>query len=181
MTRGDSPNADAVKSPLLPTLSIREQRRWVIAGEIGWNSLPGFGPTLTYNIVPELSLDTGFGVSMVGPKVGLRVRGNLLRSNWTPTFGAAILYGAGTSHQDVDATVRGENVTYRLYRSPFAQFTAGASYTGSDGFAFLAIVGYAILLRENAVFVDGSRDAFDTIRNLAGSGVVVAASFGYAF
>ncbi len=169
--------------PPAPLLSgpIRSTRRWVIAGELGWNSLPGLGPTLSHNLVPEFSMDAGLGLSMAGLKLGLRARANLLRSAWTPVLGAGILYALGAGKTETEVKVDDETVRIRIFRSPYLQLVTGAAYTGRDGFSFLGTVGYALLLRDNTRLIEGPEDTYREVRDSLGSGVVIATGFGYAF
>lgn len=160
---------------------IRAQRKFAASGELGWNSLSGLGANLAYHPIPEFAVELGAGLSQEGIKTGLRARLNLLRSHWTPVVAAGFLYGFGSGGQNVETKVGDESVTLRVKGSPYIQTVAGVNYTGPGGFAFMATAGWAFLLRENAVFVSGSRNAYDKIHPFFDGGVVVAVSLGYAF
>jgi len=127
-----------------------------------------------------LALDAGLGLGLAGLKTGLRLRANLLRSAWTPIVGAGIVYEAGAPSAH-NYKSRGESVRMKILGSPYAQLVGGVSYTGTDGFTFMATGGYAVLLRDNAKYVSGSRAAYDDVRRLVAGGPVVAVAFGYAF
>ncbi|MFC1643153.1 hypothetical protein ACFL5O_10805 [Myxococcota bacterium] len=162
-------------------VSVRERWRFSVGGEIGWNSLAGLGVNLSYHLIPHLAADLGAGVGMGGTKGGLRLRVNLLKSKWTPLFGVGVLYSIGSGGEDVETKVNKESVTLRILGTPYIQSVVGVNYTGQSRFVSTVTAGYAFRLRDNVRFVSGSRDAFDTIRPFFGSGLVVAASLGYAF
>lgn len=159
---------------------IRARRRWAIAGELGWNSLAGLGADLSFHPSPYFALDAGLGLGLAGLKTGLRARANLLRSAWTPVVGLGILYEGGATGARAYKT-RGESAMVKITGSPYAQLVGGLNYTGSDGFTFMATCGYAVLLKDNAKYVSGSRTTYDDVRRLVAGGPVVAAAFGYAF
>lgn len=159
---------------------IRAQRRWAIAGEVGWNALAGLGADFSFHPSPYFALDTGLGLGLAGLKTGLRVRANLLPSAWTPLVGLGILYEGGASGARAYRT-RGDSAMVKITGSPYAQLVGGLSFTGADGFSFMATCGYAVLLKDNARYVSGSRTTYDDVRRLVAGGPVVAAAFGYAF
>jgi hypothetical protein len=160
---------------------VRKARKFAIAGEIGWNSLSGLGANGTYNIIPQLSLDVGAGISEVGLKGGIRVRGNLLESEWTPVLGFGYLVGSGTGGNETTYKANGDEIRFKLHRSDYLQGVIGANYTSTEGFAFMVTAGYAWLLRENFVKVSGSDDLANDIKPMFHGGVVIATSFGWAF
>jgi hypothetical protein len=161
---------------------IRQRRPFFIGGELGWNGLSGLGVNFSYHIIPQFALDAGAGLSLTGPRVGIRARANLLKGEWTPFLGAGISYASGTSGQNSTTQSRGEDVTFRVYKSPFLQLAAGVNYTGTEGFAFTATTGYSILLRDhNTLYVGGSRDAYNDIKPIFDGGLIVSVAFGYAF
>jgi hypothetical protein len=171
----------SVAAPKPPPAPVRQTRKFAIAGEIGWNSLAGLGVNGTYNVIPQLSLDVGAGLSVVGYKTGVRVRGNLLESEWTPTVGVGYLFGSGTGGTTVEAKVDDDTVRYRLYHSHYVQGVIGMNYTGEGGFAFMGTLGYAWLLRENFKLVSGPEDKASNIKPVVHGGVAIATSFGWAF
>jgi hypothetical protein len=168
--------------PLGPTLPTREERPLALAGAFGWNTLGGWGATLSYSPDPHVSLDAAVGLSIVGFKMGGRVRYNVLTTPWTPSLGLGIQYGGGTGGERVrvdHADGRGEMT---IEGSPFAQILAAMSYQGPEGMWFLGGLGYSILLvDENVTYVSGPQAATDLLRSLAGSGMVIELGVGYAF
>ena len=159
----------------------RAKRPFAIGGEIGWNSLAGLGVQATYHPIPYLAFDGGAGLSQVGLKGGLRVRANLLTSEWTPVLGVGFIYGSGTMGEKTEAQVEDESVTFQIWRSKYLQAVVGVNYTSVNGFVFMATGGYAFLLHENVHYLSGSEDALDTIKPILHGGVSVAFTFGYAF
>ena len=168
-------------APKPPPAPVRQTLKYAIAGEIGWNSLAGLGVNGTYNVIPPLSLDVGAGLSVVGYKAGVRIRGNLLESEWTPTAGVGYLFGSGTLGTTAESEIENEKVEFRLYHSHYVQGVLGMNYTGEEGFAFMGTVGYAWLLRENFKLVSGPEDKAANIKPTVHGGVVLATSFGWAF
>ena len=144
--------------------------------------MSGLGVNFSYHIIPYLAVDTGLGVSLTGGRVGARIRANLLKGEWTPFFAAGFSYASGSNDQNIDQQSKDEKVKLRVYKSPFAQLGTGVNYTGTEGFAFTATLGYSILLRDhNTYFVEGSRAAYDDVKPIYGGGLIVSVAFGYAF
>ncbi|MBN1610552.1 MAG: hypothetical protein JW940_28235 [Polyangiaceae bacterium] len=170
-----------VAAPKPPPAPVRQIRKYAIAGEIGWNSLAGLGVNGTYNVIPQLSLDAGAGLCMVGYKLGVRLRGNVLESEWTPVIGVGYLFGSGTAGETTRTEIEDEEIEFRLFHSHYVQGVVGMNYTGTEGFAFMVTAGYAWLLRENFQLVSGPEDKASSIKPMVHGGVVLATSFGWAF
>lgn len=160
----------------------RAKRPFFIGGELGWNGLSGLGVNFSYHPIPYLALDTGLGLALSGARLGLRVRGNLLTSEWTPFVGVGLTY-SGSSGGDVIEleSSKGEKVKLEILPSAYVQLAGGVNYTGPEGFVFMATGGYAILLDSNTEYASGSREAYDEVRDLLRGGVIVSLAFGYAF
>lgn len=165
-----------------PHEPIRAARRFAVAGELGWNGLAGLGVNLTYNILPQLAVDAGLGLSLVGIKTGVRARYNFTKGSWSPIAGVGFLYAPGGGDELIDFGSGSDRAEARLASSPYVQMVGGVNYTSQGGFMFMATAGYALLLKdENIEYVSGSRDSVDLIRTLTGSGIVLSTSLGYAF
>lgn len=161
---------------------IRARRPFFIGGELGWNGLSGLGVNFSYHPEPHVAIDTGAGLSITGWRVGLRARGNLLTSEWTPFVGAGVSLASGTADQDIELESRGEKAKLRILSSPFLQIAAGVNYTGREGFVFTATTGYSLLLKDhNTVFVSGSPDAYNDVKVIYDGGLILSVAFGYAF
>lgn len=144
--------------------------------------MSGLGVNFSYHFIPYLAVDTGLGLSLTGGRIGARLRANLLTGEWTPFFAAGFSYAGGTSGQNAEITSKGEKAKLRVYKSPFLQVGAGVNYTGTEGFAFTALGGYSLLLRDhNTFFVEGSRAAYDDFKPVYGGGIMLSVAFGYAF
>lgn len=168
--------------PELDLRSNRERRPFFIGGELGWNGLSGLGVNFSYHPLPHLALDTGAGLSLTGWRVGLRVRGNLLKGEWTPFVGGGLSYATGLGDQDVELESNGEKAKLRVLSSPFAQVAVGANYTGREGFVFTATTGYSILLRDqNTTYQSGSYDTYEDTKIIYDGGLILSVAFGYAF
>lgn len=166
--------------------SVRARRRFAIAGELGWNSLTGMGIHATFHPIPLLALELGTGLSTTGFKGGVRFRVNLLESAWTPTFGAAFMYGSGSGGKDlkVKVEVKDEEQTlkFRVLGSPYVQVVGGVNYTSRGGFVVMTTVGWAFLLRgHNIKYIDGPKESMEDIEPAFGGGLVIASALGYAF
>ena len=162
---------------------IRERRPVALTAEAGWNGLAGVGVNLSYHATPHLSIDAGGGLSALGLKGGLRVRGNLLTSSLTPYAGLGLLCGTGSLGGEVENVSEGNAVRFKLDPSPFLQLVLGLDLVLDGGFTLNANLGYAVLLRSNLHLVSGTptsvqNKAFDLAY---GSGPVLAASLGYSF
>jgi hypothetical protein len=162
--------------------SNRERRPFFIGGELGWNGLSGLGVNFSYHPDPHFAIDTGAGLSITGWRVGVRARGNLLKSEWTPFLGAGISYASGSGGQDIELESKGEKAKLEVLSSPFLQFAGGVNYTGREGFVFTATTGYSLLLRDhNTEFLSGSPDAYEDVKVLYDGGLILSVAFGYAF
>lgn len=179
-------DAAASMSAPRPRLPVRAERRLALTGELGWNGLAGFGPVLGFHADPHLSFELGLGLSLVGRKVGLRTRYNLLESPLTPFIGVGIIGASGFGDSSFGLTDESTNdtVTIRLRPSAFVQGVAGLDWTSRGGFTLIGALGYARLLEhDNVEVVTGTptRDqqrAFDiTFRSSA----VVTLALGYSF
>lgn len=162
---------------------VRADHRFVLAGELGWNGLSGMGVNLMFRPIPLLSVDVGGGLSSVGWKGGARVRANILESEWTPTLGAGVIFGSGTSGRSFELTDGAKSVWLHLSPAAFLQFVGGVEYSGRGGFTFLATAGYAVRLQDNVVIDSGVPTTIHkSAMDLAyGSGMVLSLAFGYAF
>ncbi len=180
-----SPAARPDKRASLPR---RAERRLVLTGEVGWNGLAGFGPVLTFHAHPHLSFDLGAGVSLVGGKVGVRTRYNLLTGPVTPFLGVGFMASTGIDDFVYDTSKQGEPdrnpITLNIRDSYFAQGVVGIDYIHRAGFSLIGSVGYARLLNhDNVEVVEGTPNAEDeqAFDILFRSGPVITVGVGYAF
>jgi hypothetical protein len=194
LTLGASYQTQDAPAPRASSLPIRAQRKLALLGEVGWNSLGGWGLVMTYNAHPHWALDLAGGLSMTGWKAGLRGRYNLLKGPFTPFVGAGLSLSSGWDGArlggdrgrdrdgrddfDFDPSEEGK---YDVKRSAFAQAVLGFEFIHRHGFTMQAAAGYSRLLNQNNyTFVTGQRDD-DLASVLFGSGPVVSLAFGYAF
>jgi hypothetical protein len=164
-----------------PKGPIREARPFFIGGELGWNGLAGLGVNFSYHPIPYLALDTGAGLSLAGLRFGVRARANFLTGEWTPTAGVGITHALGTGGNEVELESKSEKVKLEILPSSYLQFVGGVNYTGTEGFVFSGLLGYAVLLKKNTRYRSGSMDAYEDVKPIYGGGVVVSLAFGYAF
>ncbi|RYZ04016.1 MAG: hypothetical protein EOO73_25520 [Myxococcales bacterium] len=131
---------------------------------------------------PHFAVDTGAGLSLTGWRASFRLRGNLLKGEWTPFFGAGFSYATGLGDQDVELESKGEKAKLRVLPSTFLQLAGGVNYTGREGFVFTATTGYSLLLRDqNTTYSSGSRETYDDAKAIYDGGLILSVAFGYAF
>jgi len=177
-------------------LPIRARRRLALLGEVGWNGIAGFGPNLVFHADPHVSFDLGAGLSLLGWKVGLRGRYNLLTGPVTPFLGVGVMGAAGlgdspipindNGNGNVDVNGRdGQNtVNIKVLPSSFLQTVGGVDWTSAGGFTLLGTVGYAFLLSHDPVKIISGTPTHDEQRAfdvLFRSSVVITAAVGYSF
>ncbi|MGC4087591.1 MAG: hypothetical protein QM756_06800 [Polyangiaceae bacterium] len=175
-----------------PPGPIRALRRLALTGELGWNGLAGFGPVLTYHVVPQFSLELGGGLSFTGLKAGLRGRYNLLTGPVTPFIGAGVLGTSGLGVVSGDfsdkkasdsGTSGGDQITIRVRPSTFVQAVGGVDWTSPGGFTLVGAIGWSQLFRRNLDILAGSPTNEDRLGlDIAfGSGPVFTVATGYTF
>jgi hypothetical protein len=176
-----------------PPVPIRARRRLAFLGEIGWNGLAGFGGILTYNVVPNFSLDLGAGGSLLGWKAGVRGRYNFLETPLTPFLGVGFNATSGLGQVTDDDRNNNNDTSFSGVRNPvtlevkdsyFVQTVAGLDYTHRRGFTMQTCLGYTRLLNKNNVRIIAGhpRPEQDMAYNILWkSGLVLSAAFGYAF
>lgn len=166
-----------------PSSNIRVQWKFAIGGEFGWNSLAGLGINFVYHPIPYLALEAGAGLGLIGLKGGARLRVNFLTSAWTPILGVGYIFAPGTGDEEAPEADFGDGgpVTYKVRPSSFIQAVAGVNYTGPDRWVLTLTGGYAFLLRENLVYVEGSKETLEQVEPFVHGGIVVSAALGYAF
>ena len=168
---------------------IRARRRLALLGEVGWNGIAGFGPTLTFHLHPHFSLDLGAGLSLLGWKTGLRGRYNLLTGSVTPFIGLGVLGAGGFGDapiliNDKDPDPTREKVNIKILPSAWLQTVGGIDWTAPGGFTLVGAVGWATLLSHDPVQLTSGtpnaeeRQAFDFVWR---SGVVFSTAIGYSF
>jgi hypothetical protein len=172
--------------PPRPLAPIRAERRLALLGEIGWNSLAGFGANLTYHAHPKLTFDLGVGIGLVGGKVGLRTRYNFLLSAVTPFVGVGVIGAGGFDAPTSDIAMDDENTDLNVKVNPsaFMQGVAGIDWTSRGGFTLVGCLGYAwILTGDNVVVVTGepTEEERNALRVIFGSSIVLSLAIGYSF
>jgi hypothetical protein len=165
---------------------VRAERRLALLGEWGWNGLAGFGPILVFHAHPQLSLELGLGLALVGAKIGLRARYNFLDGPVTPFVGVGLLGGSGfdAPTRDIASDQNNTELNIKLRPSTFIQSVVGLDWTSRDGFTLVSAVGYAWRVSaDNVEIVTGvptpeERQALDVV---FGSSIVISFGIGYSF
>jgi hypothetical protein len=169
-----------------PPIPIRRARRLALTGEIGWNGLAGFGAVVSYHVHPQLTFDLGVGLALVGGKVGLRTRYNLLDGAVTPFVGAGFMGATGfdAPTRDLGGEDGNTDLNIELKPSAFLQAVAGIDWTRRDGFTLVGALGYAWLLTgDNVVIVTGepTADERQGLDIAFRSSIVLSIAIGYSF
>jgi len=161
----------------------RARRPFYIGGELGWNGLSGLGVNFGYHPHPHFAIDAGAGLSLTGWRASFRLRGNLLKGEWTPFVGAGLSIASGTGGEEIELESKGEKAKLEVLVSPFVQVAGGVNYTGTEGFVFTATSGYSILTRKggNTRQISGSVDTYEDVKPIYGGGLIISVMFGYAF
>ena len=172
-------------------LPIRAQRRLALLGEVGWNGIAGFGPNLVFNVHPHVAFDLGMGISLMGWKVGLRGRYNLLTGPVTPFVGVGAMGAGGLGDSPIPITDHADSadptrptVNIKVLPSAWAQTVAGVDWTSKRGFMLLGCVGYAFLLSHDPVQVTSGTPTKDEQLGFDiafRSSLVISIALGYAF
>ncbi len=174
----------AVSAAPRPNRPIRAERRLALLGEVGWNSLAGFGVNLTFNVHPHMALDLGLGLGAVGGKFGLRARYNLLKGNVTPFLGAGLIAASGWESGSDQQLSDESDVVLKVRPSTFAQGVVGVDWISQRGFTMIGAVGYAKRIsRNNVEILSGTPTAEERqgIDVVFGSSMVLSLAIGYAF
>jgi hypothetical protein len=160
---------------------VRGRRPLSFGGELGWNGLAGLGLNFSYHPLPQLALDTGLGLGLSGWKLGLRVRANFLEGEWSPLLGAGVLYSVGSGGNEIEIKTDTDLVKVKYLGAPHLQLVGGVNYTSQSGFTFMAMTGYAILLKKNVEYASGSEQLYRDTKSLLGSGIVLSIYLGHSF
>jgi hypothetical protein len=173
----------------LATGPIRAQRRLALLGEVGWNGIAGFGPNLTFRAHPNVSIDLGAGLGLVGWKVGLRARYLLLKGPVTPFIGAGVMAASGFGSEPIEITNKDENpnrepLNVKILPSTWFQGVAGVDWVASNGFTLIGTAGWAAVLGDDPVKVVTGKPTHDEDQALDAvfrSNIVLTIALGYSF
>jgi hypothetical protein len=165
--------------------AVRAARRLALLGEVGWNTLAGFGPNIVFHAHPHFSVEMGGGLSLEGWKLGLRARVNWLTAPVTPFVGVGGMMTTGLGQTlDISDSATGRTLNVRVLPSPYLQFVSGIDWTSANGFTMVGALGYAFLLRDNNVEIVAGEPTRDERRGLKiafSSGLVISLAIGYTF
>jgi hypothetical protein len=173
----------------LPTGPVRAQRRLALLGEVGWNGIAGFGPNLSFRAHPNLSIDLGLGLSLLGWKVGLRGRYLLLKGPVTPFIGVGVMTAGGFGSEPIEINGKDEDpdrvpLNVKIKPSIWLQSVAGVDWVASNGFTIVGTAGWASVLGEDPVeIVTGTpnHDEEQALNALFRSSIVATIALGYSF
>ena len=173
----------------LPVGPVRAQRRLALLGEIGWNGIAGFGPNLTFRAHPNLSIDLGAGLSLVGWKVGLRGRYLMLKGPVTPFIGVGFMSAGGLGSEPINLSDKNDDpdrvpLNVKVKPSLWLQSVAGVDWVASNGFTLIGTAGWASVLSGDPVeIVDGkpTPDEEQALNAIFRSSIVATIALGYSF
>ena len=179
---------DPQKPVRQPKGPIRAQRRLALLGEVGWNGIAGFGANLTFRAHPNLSVDLGAGLALVGWKVGLRARYLLLKGPVTPFIGVGMMSASGLGSEPIEIRTNDDParapLNVKVKPSVWLQSVAGVDWVASSGFTLIGSVGWASVLGGDPVeIVDGTptQDDQHALSALFRSSIVTTIALGYSF
>jgi len=173
----------------LPTGPVRAQRRLALLGEVGWNGIAGFGPNLTYRLHPNVSVDLGAGLSLLGWKVGLRGRYLLLKGPVTPFIGVGVMSAGGFGSEQIEISNKEDDpnrvpLNVRIKPSIWLQSVAGVDWVAGNGFTLIGTGGWASVLSSDPVEIVTGTPTPDEEKALDiafRSSVVFTIALGYSF
>ncbi len=177
------------KPARLPLGPIRAQRRLALLGEVGWNGIAGFGPNLTFRLHPNVSVDLGAGLSLVGWKVGLRGRYLLLKGPLTPFIGVGVMTAGGFGSEPIEITNKDDDpnrvpLNIKIKPSLWLQGVAGVDWVASNGFTLIGSAGWDSVLSDDPVeIVTGTptHDEQQALDFVFRSSIVATIALGYSF
>ena len=183
---------DPSRSPArLPSGPIRAQRRLALLGELGWNGIAGFGPNLTFRAHPNLSIDLGAGLSLVGWKFGLRGRYLLPKGPVTPFIGVGVMSasGLGSSTEPIEISDKNDDpdripLSVKIKPSLWLQSVVGVDWVASNGFTLIGTAGWASVLSSDPVEIVSGTPTPDEEKALDivfRSSIVATIALGYSF
>ena len=165
----------------------------VVSGETGWNALAGTGAQASWrpSAHPWLALDLGAGISLMGPKAGVRARWLGEGAGTVPTLGIGVQAATGTGYDVAEAPavgpppalffgMGGKTLHASVGPTAYVQLVGGAQVRrGSFDATFL--VGWSGVAAGHDVRTDAppNPDQQDWLDLVTGGGIVVSASFGF--
>lgn len=173
----------------LPQGPIRAQRRLALLGELGWNGIAGFGPNLTYRAHPNLSIDLGAGLSLLGWKFGVRGRYLMLKGPVTPFIGVGVMTAGGFGSEPIEITDKNDDpdrvpLNVKIKPSLWLQSVAGVDWVSSSGFTLIGTAGWASVVSGDPVeIVTGTPtpDEEQALNVAFRSSIVATIALGYSF
>jgi len=177
------------KRARLPSGPIRAQRRLALLGELGWNGIAGFGPNLAFRAHPNLSVDLGAGLSLLGWKVGLRGRYLFLKGPVTPFIGAGVMGAGGFGSEPIEISNKDDDpertpLNVKIKPSFWFQGVAGVDWVAPGGFTLIGSAGYAWVLSHDPVEIVTGKPTHDEELGLDiafRSNIVATIALGYSF
>ena len=168
---------------------VRAQRRLALTGEVGWNGIAGFGPSLTFRAHPNLSVDLGAGLGLVGWKVGLRARYLLLKGPVTPFIGAGVMAASGFGSEPLELSNEQDDphrtpLNVKILPSTWLQGVAGVDWVAANGFTMIGALGWAEVLGDDPVQVvtgTPTPDEEQALNAIFRSSIVMTIALGYSF
>jgi hypothetical protein len=176
-----SPRAPAVGDG---AIGIRARHPLVVGADVGWNTLAGLGLDASYTAGSHLAFDVGAGYVLSGAKGGARVRWNFTTANLTPFVALGGVWSQGHADPQTFNQKDGDSFTFHVGPAAYAQAVAGLDYQDSDRMHLRVEAGWAQALRKRDLHVVSGTpesDEWNEVRLVAGGGVVVGGSIGYAF
>ncbi len=164
--------------------SIREQRPFVLRGDLGWNTLAGLGLGVSYAATAHLIVDAGVGYVLSGPKAGARLRWNFTTGALAPFVAVGGIWSAGLARPQTINQGHDDEFTFHVGQAAYAQYVVGVDLQDDDRFSYRMEIGWAQDLRARDLrLLSGTPSSADwnEVRTVAAGGLVIGGAIGYAF
>jgi hypothetical protein len=162
---------------------VRAAHPFVVGAEAGWNGLAGLGARASWNATPRLALEIGAGFVVAGPKAGARARWDFLDGAFTPYVALGGFASAGRAGAQ---SINDANDPFTFHVGPalYGQGVVGLETRDADRVTYGLEAGWAQDLTGRSLYVVSGHPTsknWSEVRAIAGGGLVVAATVGYAF
>lgn len=171
-------------APVVPPPPPRAAHPFVIRADVGWNSLAGAGLRGSWMATTQLAVEAGAGYVLAGPKGGARLRWNFSSANLSPYAAVGGLWSRGLPDTKTINQGQQDEFSFHLGQAVYLQSVLGLDYQDDNRFTFGLEVGWAQALNHRDLHVVSGKptDAdWKFVKAVAGGGIVLGGSIGYAF
>ena len=165
-------------------IPIRDAHPVTLRADAGWNSLSGLGLRGSYMATSHLALEAGAGYVLAGPKAGARVRWNFTTTDLTPYVAVGGLWSGGHSAPVMLNQGKQDEFSFHVGQAAYLQSVVGMDFQDRGHLTYGFEIGWAQALNRRDVRVVSGTPAdmdWNFVKAVAGGGLVLAGSVGYAF